>query len=104
MDVRIDDEDLVIRVSDTGVGLSPAFLPYVFERFRQADSGTTRAYGGLGLGLSIVKQLAERHGGHVAAESAGENQGATFTVRIPARPARSASEREERAVAGGSER
>ncbi|MGE0463708.1 MAG: ATP-binding protein [Vicinamibacterales bacterium] len=99
VDVRIDEGDLVIKVSDTGVGISPAFLPFVFERFRQADSSTTRAFGGLGLGLSIVKQLAERHGGHVAAESAGENQGATFTVRIPARQARSAPEREEGAVA-----
>lgn len=88
VDVRLDEDQMVMKVSDTGMGISPAFLPYVFERFRQADSGASRAYSGLGLGLSIVKQLAERHGGHVTAESAGENRGATFTVRIPARPAR----------------
>jgi len=64
----------------------------VFERFRQADSGTARIHGGLGLGLSIVKQLAERHGGQVTASSAGEHQGATFIVRIPARAARTAAE------------
>ena len=92
VDVRVDGGDLVMEVRDTGVGISPAFLPYVFERFRQADSGTTRTYGGLGLGLSIVKQLAERHGGHVTASSAGEHQGATFTVRIPARPARTGAD------------
>ncbi len=78
---------LVIRVRDTGAGIAPLFLPHVFERFRQADAGTTRYHGGLGLGLSIVKELTELHGGWVSAESAGENLGATFTVRIPARPA-----------------
>jgi signal transduction histidine kinase len=68
------------------MGIAPPFLPHVFERFRQADSGTTRYHGGLGLGLSIVKELTELHGGSVTADSAGENLGATFIVRIPARP------------------
>jgi len=72
-----------IRVSDTGRGISKEFLPYVFERFRQADSSTTREYGGLGLGLAIVRHLTELHGGSVMVESPGEGQGATFTVRLP---------------------
>jgi signal transduction histidine kinase/CheY-like chemotaxis protein len=72
-----------IRVSDTGQGIREEFLPYVFERFRQADSSTTRKYGGLGLGLAIVRHLVELHGGTVAADSPGEGLGATFTVRLP---------------------
>ncbi len=72
-----------IRVSDTGKGISPEFLPYVFDRFRQADSSTTRKYGGLGLGLAIARYLVELHGGSISAESTGENQGATFTVELP---------------------
>ena len=72
-----------ITVTDTGKGISPDFLPYVFERFRRADSTTTRSKDGLGLGLAIVRHLVELHGGKVLAESAGEGQGATFTVRIP---------------------
>jgi signal transduction histidine kinase/ActR/RegA family two-component response regulator len=73
-----------IRVSDTGVGLSPDFVPHAFEPFRQADSSMTRMHGGLGLGLSIVRHLVELHGGTVRAESAGKGQGASFTVRLPA--------------------
>ncbi|HYP49594.1 MAG TPA: ATP-binding protein [Pyrinomonadaceae bacterium] len=72
-----------ISVSDTGQGIAPEFLPYVFERFRQGDSSIARRYGGLGLGLAIVRQLIEMHGGTVAATSPGENQGATFTVKLP---------------------
>jgi PAS domain S-box-containing protein len=72
-----------IQVTDTGKGISPEFLPYVFEYFRQADSATTRVFGGLGLGLAIVRHLVELHGGTVWAESPGEEQGATFTVRLP---------------------
>ena len=72
-----------ITISDTGQGISPTFLPYVFEYFRQADSSTTRQFGGLGLGLAIVRHLVELHGGTVKAESAGNGMGATFTVQLP---------------------
>jgi CheY-like chemotaxis protein len=72
-----------VTVSDTGQGIAPDFLPHVFDRFRQADASTTRKFGGLGLGLSIVKQLVELHGGTVRAKSAGEGKGATFVVALP---------------------
>jgi CheY-like chemotaxis protein len=72
-----------IVVSDTGIGISAAFLPYVFDRFRQAEAGATRKTGGLGLGLSIVRHIVEMHGGSVIAESGGEGQGSTFRVRLP---------------------
>jgi PAS domain S-box-containing protein len=74
---------LQVQVIDTGKGISPEFLPHVFEHFRQEDGATTRKFGGLGLGLAIVRQLVELHGGTVTAESAGEGKGATFTVRLP---------------------
>jgi PAS domain S-box-containing protein len=77
------DSEAQITVTDTGKGITPEFLPYIFERFRQADSKTTRKFGGLGLGLAIVRQLVELHGGMVRVDSAGEGQGATFTVRLP---------------------
>ncbi|HUR33472.1 MAG TPA: ATP-binding protein [Vicinamibacterales bacterium] len=79
-----DGDEVELRVCDTGLGIAPEFLPHVFERFRQADSSTTRAHGGLGLGLAIVHDLVALHGGSVRAESAGEGQGATFVVRLPA--------------------
>ena len=72
-----------ISVIDTGMGIRPEFLPHVFDRFRQADSSTTRRHGGLGLGLAIVKQLVELHGGTVRAKSPGEGQGSTFIVTLP---------------------
>jgi len=72
-----------LSVIDTGQGIKPEFLPYVFDRFRQADSTTTRRHGGLGLGLSIVKQLVEMHGGSVRAKSPGAEMGATFTISLP---------------------
>ena len=72
-----------IAVSDTGMGIRADFLPHVFERFRQAEAGTTRKTGGLGLGLAIVRHIVEMHGGTVEASSAGEGQGATFRVRLP---------------------
>jgi PAS domain S-box-containing protein len=75
-----------VRVSDSGAGIAPEFLPHVFDRFRQADASTTRRYGGLGLGLSIVKQLVELHGGSVSASSEGPGRGATFVVTLPVSP------------------
>ena len=72
-----------LEVSDTGQGIEASFLPHVFERFRQADSGTRRKQSGLGLGLSIVKYLVELHGGTVEAQSAGAGLGATFIVHLP---------------------
>ena len=72
-----------VSISDTGQGITPEFLPHVFDRFRQADGTTTRAHGGLGLGLAIVRHLVEAHGGTVAAESAGAGRGAAFTFTLP---------------------
>jgi PAS domain S-box-containing protein len=83
--VRLErvNSHLEISVSDTGQGIAPGFLPHVFERFRQGDSSIARRYGGLGLGLAIVRQLVEMHGGTVAATSPGDGEGATFTVTLP---------------------
>jgi PAS domain S-box-containing protein len=80
-----EGKGLRVEVRDTGAGIAPEFLPHVFERFRQADSSTTRAHSGLGLGLAIVRHLVELHGGTVDAESAGAGRGATFRVWLPAR-------------------
>jgi NO-binding membrane sensor protein with MHYT domain/CheY-like chemotaxis protein len=76
-------EAIVIEVADTGIGIRPEFLPFVFDRFRQADASSTRRHGGLGLGLSIAQQLIELQGGQLTAASAGENRGATFTLSMP---------------------
>jgi len=81
------DSHARLRVKDTGKGISPTFLPHVFDRLRQADSTSTRAHGGLGIGLAIVRHLVELHGGTVAAESGGEGKGAVFTVELPISPA-----------------
>jgi signal transduction histidine kinase/ActR/RegA family two-component response regulator len=85
VEVRLEyvDSCAQIQVIDTGKGINPNFLPYVFEYFRQADSATTRKFGGLGLGLAIVQQIVELHGGTVLAASSGEGQGAIFTVNLP---------------------
>jgi PAS domain S-box-containing protein len=85
--VRLDRSDtrLIVRVSDTGEGIPAEFMPHVFERFRQADSSQSRRHGGLGIGLSLVRQLVELHGGTVQVESAGKGQGATFIVSLPLR-------------------
>jgi CheY-like chemotaxis protein len=80
--VRADGQ-AEITVEDTGPGIRPEVLPHVFELFRQGDSSNTRAHGGLGLGLAVVRQLVELHGGTVHAASAGEGVGAVFTVRLP---------------------
>ena len=81
--LRRDGESDELSVSDTGIGINPAFLPDVFDTFRQADASTTRTYGGLGLGLSIVRHIVELHGGEVRAESEGIDKGAKFVVRLP---------------------
>jgi CheY-like chemotaxis protein len=83
MRVGAVESQVEIRVADTGRGIEPSFLPHIFERFRQADASTTRAEGGLGLGLAIVRHLVELHGGTVRAESEGAGKGATFIVRLP---------------------
>ena len=88
--LRRSDSRIEISVSDTGQGIAAEFRPYVFDRFRQADMGTTRRHGGLGLGLAIVRHLVELHGGAVEAESPGEGLGATFTVSLPATACRDA--------------
>lgn len=75
-----------IQIKDTGKGIKPGFLPYIFEHFRQEDGATTRKFGGLGLGLAIARQIVELHGGQISVNTPGEGQGATFTVQIPLAP------------------
>jgi CheY-like chemotaxis protein len=82
--VVASEAGIEISVSDTGEGITPEFLPYVFDRFRQADASTTRSQGGLGIGLAIVRQLVEMHGGHVGVGSPGRGQGARFYFTLPA--------------------
>ncbi|WP_072015974.1 PAS domain S-box protein [Leptolyngbya sp. KIOST-1] len=98
VDIQLErvDSFAQITVTDTGQGISPDFLPYMFDYFRQADGTTTRKFGGLGLGLAIVRHLVELHGGTVSANSSGEGQGATFTIRLPLLPALSPPNRDER--------
>jgi CheY-like chemotaxis protein/two-component sensor histidine kinase len=77
------DSQIELTVADTGQGIAPEFLPFVFDRFRQADASTTRKMGGLGIGLAIAKQLVELHGGSIGVRSPGQGQGSTFTVQLP---------------------
>ncbi|HEV7374246.1 MAG TPA: ATP-binding protein [Pyrinomonadaceae bacterium] len=88
VEVRLEraDSNAQIRVSDTGCGISSKFIPFIFDRFRQADGSSTRRHGGLGLGLAIVRHLVELHGGTVSADSRGEGFGSTFTIRLPLAP------------------
>jgi PAS domain S-box-containing protein len=85
VEIRLTEHEsnVKITVSDNGVGFPPSFRPHLFERFRQAESGTTRIHGGLGLGLSIAQHIVEMHGGTIEAESGGEGKGATFSVMLP---------------------
>lgn len=83
IDVRVGDGHVNVQVSDNGDGIDPAFLPHVFDRFRQADSTTSRTHGGLGLGMSIARQLVEAHSGQISAASDGKGCGSTFTVQLP---------------------
>lgn len=106
VEIRLEqiNSGVQIQVSDTGQGINPDFLPYVFERFRQADSTTTRSYGGLGLGLAVVRHLVELHGGIVHVESPGQGLGATFIVNFPLRAVRvKVSEPERVQLAAGGE-
>jgi len=102
--VALDGSDVRIEVSDTGEGIRPDSLPFVFEPFQQADTSTTRRHGGLGLGLAIVKQLVVAHGGTVSAHSDGPGKGATFLVELPARSAIPAISATSRLGADGAER
>jgi signal transduction histidine kinase len=83
LELEKTDTHAQISVTDNGIGIEPDFLPHVFERFRQADGSSTRSYGGLGLGLAIVRHIVEMHGGVVRAESRGKGQGACFTIELP---------------------
>ena len=97
---RRQEGHLEIAVKDSGIGIRPEFLAYVFDRFRQADSSRTRSHGGLGLGLAIVKQLVELHNGTVRAESEGEGKGAAFIVTLPLARAADCGEKQQAAQCG----
>jgi signal transduction histidine kinase/DNA-binding response OmpR family regulator len=84
--VQRDASHVQIEISDTGIGIAPEFLPYIFDRFRQADGSTTRLHGGLGLGLAIVRHLVELHHGNIAVESPGKGKGSTFKINLPLAP------------------
>src|SRR5437773_5125059 len=83
--VRCDtkNDDLIVEIEDAGQGITPDFLPFVFERFRQEDGSKTRSHGGLGLGLALVKSFVQAHHGTIAAESAGQGRGSRFTITLP---------------------
>jgi diguanylate cyclase len=81
--VTVDQGEAVVRITDSGEGIAPQFLPYVFDRFRQEDAEVTRTHQGLGLGLSLARHLAELHGGNIAVNSDGKGKGSTFTIRLP---------------------
>ncbi len=91
VDLSCGERTLFIRVRDSGIGISPEFLPHVFERFRQADGTSPRKHSGLGLGLAIVRHIVELHGGAVSAHSDGLDQGAAFCVELPLLPPRLAT-------------
>ena len=93
------DSHIEITVADSGIGIKPEVLPHIFDRFRQGDSGPSRSYGGLGLGLAIVRYLVEQHGGTVTAHSGGEGQGSTFAVRLPVAPVKRSVEAKDQAFA-----
>ena len=103
--LRREDDGVAVDVSDTGIGIAPNFLPFVFDRFRQADASSARRHGGLGLGLAIARQLIELQGGTITVASPGTDQGATFTLHLPPAPVQalpgSASASEPRALFGG---
>jgi signal transduction histidine kinase len=99
VEIKRVDSRVQVSVSDSGIGITSEFLPYIFDRFRQADGSTTRVHGGLGLGLSIVKHLVQLHEGDIEVESKGKDQGTTFTVNLPLAPAESAETIEKAAPA-----